>query len=321
MLSRLPYRHHASSSFFYMKHHFFSSITTTSTSPISSSSSPSSSPVSDNIRTILHDLKASEHFDLIVVGSGPAAQKCAINSSKKGKKVAIIDKRAMFGGVCVHTGTIPSKTFREAILHLTAYRHKGFYGDAYSQTRNIEMEDILDRVKKVEFAEMDIIRNQLMRNGIHLIHGSARFLEANTLAVLDDKVAGKESATDAQRHNTANVCQRVLTADQFLIAVGTRPARREDIPFDGETIFDSDQILWGGVKSIPKQLIVVGAGVIGMEYASMINIIPGTQVTVIDSRKEILDMADKEVSDALCYAMRQSGARFLTEETIKSVEV
>lgn len=112
----------------------------------------------------------------------------------------------------------------------------------------------------------------------------------------------------------------VLTADKFLIAVGTRPARREDIPFDGKTIFDSDQILWGGIRTVPKRLIVVGAGVIGMEYASMISIIPGSEVTVIDGRKEILDMADKQVSEALCYAMRQTGTRFYLEESIERVE-
>jgi NAD(P) transhydrogenase len=113
---------------------------------------------------------------------------------------------------------------------------------------------------------------------------------------------------------------RVLTADKFLVCVGTRPARRPDIPFDGETIFDSDQLLWGRVKAVPKRLIVVGAGVIGMEYASMMSIIPGTEVTVIDGRKDILDMADKEVSEALCYSMRQTGTRFYTQESIKSVK-
>ena len=112
----------------------------------------------------------------------------------------------------------------------------------------------------------------------------------------------------------------MLTADNFLVCVGTRPARRPGIPFDGETIFDSDQLLWGKVKSVPRRLIVVGAGVVGMEYASMMTIIPGTDVTVIDGRKEILDMADKEVSEALCYSMAQTGTRFLVNETIKSVE-
>jgi NAD(P) transhydrogenase len=114
--------------------------------------------------------------------------------------------------------------------------------------------------------------------------------------------------------------RRVLTADKFLVAVGTRPAHPPDMEFDGTLIFDSDQILWGGIKTVPKRLIIVGAGVIGMEYASMMSIIPGTQVTVIDGRRDILEMADKEVTDALCHAMRQRGARFLTEETIEKVE-
>ncbi|RHZ02801.1 hypothetical protein DYB31_004630 [Aphanomyces astaci] len=273
---------------------------------------------------VLRNLRASEHFDLVVIGSGPAGQKCAIDSAKHGKKVAIIDKKDMHGGVCVHTGTIPSKTFREAVLHLTAHRHKGFYGNAYTASttgKRLSLEEILDRVKKVEDAETDLTRNQLTRNGIILINGTARFLpteDKKTIAVLSNDSYTEK--TDAQRHNDANICKRVLTADKVLIAVGTRPARRPDLDYDGRLIFDSDQLLWGGVDIVPKRLIVVGAGVIGMEYASMISIIPGTQVTVIDGRKEILDMADKEVSDALCYYMRKRGSRFLTEESIVKVE-
>ncbi|KDO22067.1 hypothetical protein SPRG_12054 [Saprolegnia parasitica CBS 223.65] len=272
---------------------------------------------------ILRNLRASEHFDLVVIGSGPSGQKCAIDSAKHGKKVAIIDKKDMHGGVCVHTGTIPSKTFREAVLHLTAHRHKGFYGNAYSATsgKRMSIQDILDRVQKVESAEMDLTRNQLLRNGIYLINGTARFLpdaDKKTVAVLSND--SYTEATDGQRHSDANICKRVLTADKFLISVGTRPARHPNMDFDGELIFDSDQLLWGALTNVPKRLIVVGAGVIGMEYAAMISIIPGTQVTVIDGRKEILEMADKEVSDALCYSMRQRGTRFLTEETIDFVE-
>lgn len=271
---------------------------------------------------MLQNLKASEHFDLIVIGSGPAGQKCAIDSAKSGKKVAVIDKRDMHGGVCAHTGTIPSKTFREAVLHLTAYRHKEFYdGSFYNYSKRVGIEDILDRVRKVERSETDIIRSQLLRNGVELINGTARFLSdpnKKTVAVLSNETY--QTATDPTRHQTADICKRVLTADKFLIAVGTRPARRPDIPFDGETIFDSDQILWGGLRTVPKRLIVIGAGVIGMEYASMISIVPGTRVTIVDGRKEILDMADKEVSEALCYFMRQTGSRFLCEETLDTVE-
>ncbi|KAF0695972.1 Aste57867_13244 [Aphanomyces stellatus] len=285
-----------------------------------------SAKCSETLSDLMRNLKASEHFDLVVIGSGPAGQKCAVDSAKHGKKVAIIDKKDMHGGVCVHTGTIPSKTFREAVLHLTAHRHKGFYGSAYSAGgsttgKRLSVDEILDRVKKVEEAETDLTRNQLSRNGIQLINGTARFLpteDKKTIAVLsNDSYVEK---TDAQRHDDANICKRVLTADKFLIAVGTRPARHPDLDYDGSLIFDSDQLLWGGVDIVPKRLIVVGAGVIGMEYASMISIIPGTQVTVIDGRKDILDMADKEVSDALCYYMRQRGSRFLTEESIVKVE-
>ncbi|KAH9062898.1 hypothetical protein Ae201684P_009164 [Aphanomyces euteiches] len=275
--------------------------------------SAEAAPSTSHFSEVLRNLRASEHFDLVVIGSGPAGQKCAIDSAKHGRKVAIIDKKDMHGGVCVHTGTIPSKTFREAILHLTAHRHKGFYGNAYSASpagKRLGLDEILDRVKKVEEAETDLTRNQLTRNGIVLINGTARFLpteDKKTIAVLsNDSYVEK---TDAQRHSDANICKRVLTADKILISCGTRPARRPDLEYDGRLIFDSDQLLWGGVDIVPKRLIVVGAGVIGMEYASMISIIPGTQVTVIDGRKEILDVADKEVSDALCHYMRQPARR------------
>ncbi|KAE9041234.1 putative soluble pyridine nucleotide transhydrogenase [Phytophthora rubi] len=281
-----------------------------------------SEPAAENkpLGDTLRELRASEHFDLIVIGSGPAGQKCAIDSAKHGKSVAIIDKRDMMGGVCVHTGTVPSKTFREAALHLTGYRHKAFYNGRAGPSKRFGVEDILQRVKKVEDAETDITRHQLMRNGVQLINGTARFLPGNNhmVAVLSNE--SYETATDAKRHTSADICKRVLTADKFLVCVGTRPARRPDIPFDGETIFDSDQLLWGKVKTVPRRLIVVGAGVIGMEYASMMTIIPGTDVTVIDGRQEILNMADKEVSEALCYSMAQTGTRFLVGETIKSVE-
>ncbi|CAI5735216.1 unnamed protein product [Hyaloperonospora brassicae] len=268
----------------------------------------------------LRELRASEHFDLIVIGSGPAGQKCAIDSAKHGKSVAIVDKRDMLGGVCVHTGTVPSKTFREAALHLTGYRHRAFYNGQAGPSKRFGVEDILQRVTKVEKAETDITRHQLMRNGVQLITGTARFMPGNShmIAVLSNE--SYETATDTKRHSSANICKRVLTADNFLVCVGTRPARRPDIPFDGETIFDSDQLLWGKVKAVPRRLIVVGAGVVGMEYASMMTIIPGTDVTVIDGRKEILNMADKEVSEALCYSMAQTGTRFLVDEIIKSVE-
>eukprot|EP00904_Undaria_pinnatifida_P013325 jgi/Undpi1/9122/HiC_scaffold_26.g11580.m1 len=268
---------------------------------------------------------SSAHYDLIIVGSGPAAQMCALESIKYGKTVCVIDKSSMLGGVCVHTGTIPSKTFREAVLHLTGWRHQGFYGRSSQRARAaMSIPDVLARVQKVEASEMEVVRDQMQREGIELISGTARFLpsrkgQPHRVIVLRTSEEA-EAKTSVYRHIEASLPDVTLSADRFLVACGTRPLRRPDVPFDGARIFDSDQLLWGGVKSVPRDLIVVGAGVIGMEYASMINIIPGTTVTVIDPRDEVLGFADRELAQALCYSMRKNGARFLLGEKVKSVE-
>ncbi|CAM9428680.1 unnamed protein product, partial [Hapterophycus canaliculatus] len=266
--------------------------------------------------------KASAHYDLVIVGSGPAAQKCAIESAKYGKSVCIVDKSSQIGGVCVHTGTIPSKTFREAVLHLTGWRHQGFYGRSSQRARAaVEIPDVLARV---EMKETEVVRDQLQREGIELVSGTARFLpgtEGEPHRVMVLRTSEKtEAKTSVYRHIEASLPSVTLSADRFLVACGTRPLRRPDVPFDGSRIFDSDQLLWGGVDRVPRDLIVIGAGVIGMEYASMINVVPGTTVTVIDPREEVLGFADREVTQALCYSMRKNGARFLLGEKVKSVE-
>ncbi|CBJ29397.1 conserved unknown protein [Ectocarpus siliculosus] len=266
--------------------------------------------------------KSSAHYDLVIVGSGPAAQKCAIESAKYGKSVCIVDKSSQLGGVCVHTGTIPSKTFREAVLHLTGWRHQGFYGRSSQRARAaVAIPDVLARV---EAKETEVVRDQLQREGIELISGTARFLpgsEGEPHRVMVLRTSEKtEAKTSVYRHIEASLPSVTLSADRFLVACGTRPLRRPDVPFDGSRVFDSDQLLWGGVDRVPRDLIVVGAGVIGMEYASMINVIPGTTVTVIDPRDEVLGFADREVTQALCYSMRKNGARFLLGEKVKSVE-
>ncbi|CAN0369841.1 unnamed protein product [Ectocarpus sp. 6 AP-2014] len=266
--------------------------------------------------------KSSAHYDLVIVGSGPAAQKCAIESAKYGKSVCIVDKSSQLGGVCVHTGTIPSKTFRRAVLHLTGWRHQGFYGRSSQRARAaVAIPDVLARV---EAKETEVVRDQLQREGIELISGTARFSpgsEGEPHRVMVLRTSEKtEAKTSVYRHIEASLPSVTLSADRFLVACGTRPLRRPDVPFDGSRVFDSDQLLWGGVDRVPRDLIVVGAGVIGMEYASMINVIPGTTVTVIDPRDEVLGFADREVTQALCYSMRKNGARFLLGEKVKSVE-
>ena len=244
-------------------------------------------------------MKAANH-DLVVIGSGPAGQKAAIAAAKLGKKVAVVDRKEMVGGVCLHTGTIPSKTLREAILYLSGFRERTFYGKDYSVSREITVADLAFRVQKVMAKEMEVVRAQLARNHVNTIHGRAQFTDANTLQVngSDDSV--------------------VLTGDHILIACGTRPAHTRTVPLDGERIIDSDQLLQG--KTLPRELIVVGAGVIGLEYASMVTAL-NIKVTVVEARPSILEFVDTEMIEALMYFMRQRGATFRLGEKVVSVGI
>ncbi|KAJ0394748.1 hypothetical protein P43SY_004050 [Pythium insidiosum] len=251
-------------------------------------------------------------YDLVVIGSGPSATQCAIESAKRGKRVAIVDKKAMVGGVCVHTGTIPSKTFREAVLHLSGYRHHGFYGKSYSM-KTVTIDDILYRVKRVVESEVDVIKAQLKAARVDYIAGVARFETDHELSIV--RTAEELTIEDETMPNVSRV-----RAEKVLIACGTRPAHNPLVPIDGKVIFDSDQILTGDIRELPRSLIVVGAGVIGMEYASMLNVVPGHSVTVIDGRPEILSFADAEIVSMLKYEMRSKGARFLLGENIERVE-
>lgn len=237
-------------------------------------------------------------YDLVVIGSGPAGQKGAIAAAKLGKKVAVIDRKDMIGGVCLHTGTIPSKTLREAILFLTGFRERSFYGQDYGVNREISVRDLAFRVQKVVEKEVEIVRAQLARNHVATISGSARFVDPATLEIT--------SADGAVR----------LTAEHILIACGTRPAHTTTVPLDGERIIDSDQLLRG--KTLPRDMIVVGAGVIGLEYASMVTAL-NIKVTVIEARPSVLDFVDRETIEALMYFMRQRGATFRLGEKVVSV--
>jgi NAD(P) transhydrogenase len=237
-------------------------------------------------------------FDLVVIGSGPAGQKAAIAAAKLGKKVAVVDRKEMVGGVCLHTGTIPSKTLREAILYLSGFREKSFYGKDYSVNREITVADLAFRVQKVMAKEMEVVRAQLARNHITMAHGRARFTDPHSLEV--ETLDGPSA----------------LTGEHILIACGTRPAHNPTVPLDGERIIDSDQLLAG--KTLPRDLIVVGAGVIGLEYASMVTAL-NIGVTVIEARPTILDFVDAEMIEALMYFMRQRGATFRLGETVVSV--
>jgi NAD(P) transhydrogenase len=242
----------------------------------------------------------SPRYDLVVIGSGPAGQKGAIAAAKLGKRVAIVDREAMIGGVCLNTGTIPSKTLREAILYLTGLRQRAFYGRDYKLKQEILVSDLMSRVESVKTREKEVIKQQLGSNGITIINGQARFVDASSLEV----------------DNNGDVT--LLTADNVLIACGTRPAHAPEIPFDGDRIRDADQL--GHVGEIPRDLIVVGAGVIGIEYASMVAAL-GVKVTVIEQRPTLLDFVDQEILESLSFYLRRQGVVFRLGEKVTGVEI
>ena len=240
-------------------------------------------------------------YDLVVIGSGPAGQKGAICAAKLRKKVAIVDRGARLGGVSLHTGTIPSKTLREAILYLSGFRQRSFYGSDYVLQEIISMPDLSRRVTKVREHELEVVRNQLRRNGVAVLEGSARFTGPKALSVETPEAS------------------RTIKAENVLIACGTRPARHPDIPCDGKCIFDSDQLIALDVE-MPRSAIVVGAGVIGLEYASMLTAL-NIKATVVDQRPTLLDFVDREIIDALTYHMRVRKTIFRLGEQVKSVSV
>ena len=281
-----------------------------------------------------HNVSIENRYDLLIIGSGPAGQKAAINASKMGKRVAIIDKRGMLGGVCIHTGTIPSKTFREAILYLTGYRQRGFYGKGHLRRDAITAADVLDRVRKVEMWETETVMDQLHRNGVVIIEGTARFVDEHHIDILpvhaDNKytfnkppspLVGREgigNSTDSSISSTST--GNVLYGDKIMICVGTRPARNDMYPWSSPLIYDSDQILQRANWDRIRQLIVVGSGVIAMEYASMFAALPGCKVTIIDEKQNFLEFVDNEINSTLRHIMSKHGATFRLGEKVINVE-
>jgi len=239
-------------------------------------------------------------YDVLVLGSGPGGQKAAIATAKLGKRAAVVERRDMVGGVCINTGTIPSKTLREAVLYLTGLSQREMYGDSYRVKEDINVTDLLSRAHHVIGREVDVIRNQLSRNHVSLLPGLGSFLDEHTVEVLDGTAEGKK-----------------VTAEHIVIATGTTPARPSTVDFDGKTIIDSDGILQ--LERVPQSMIVVGAGVIGIEYASMFAAL-GTKVTVVESRERMLDFCDIEVVEALKYHLRDLAVTFRFGETVAAVE-
>ena len=238
-------------------------------------------------------------YDLIVIGSGPSGQRAAVAAAKMNKRVAVVESRSVVGGVCVNTGTIPSKTMREAVLHLSGYNYRSIYGINYRVKEKITMADLAFRVQAVIKTEVDVTEAQLSRNGIDVVHGIARFLDPHQV-----RVEGPQADS-------------TLEADRIIIAVGTKPATSPKVPINGRTIINSDQIL--GLEALPHSLIVVGGGVIGVEYACMFAVL-GVRVTLIEKRNRLLEFADQEIIEALSYHLRDSRVTMRLGEEVDSVE-
>jgi NAD(P) transhydrogenase len=238
-------------------------------------------------------------YDLLVLGSGPGGQKAAIGAAKLGQRVGVVERRHMVGGVCVNTGTIPSKTLREAVLYLTGLSMRELYGQSYRVKQEITVQDLLARTQHVIGREIEVVRSQLFRNHIDLLIGSGRFLDPRTV-----EVHGGE--------------HRVVTAEQIVIATGSQPARPAHVEFDEVRVVDSDGIL--ALERVPDTMVVVGAGVIGIEYASMFAAL-GTRVTVVEKRNVMLEFCDPEVVESLKFHLRDLSVTFRFGEEVEKVEV
>jgi NAD(P) transhydrogenase len=238
-------------------------------------------------------------YDLIVIGSGPAGQRAAIQAAKSGRRAAVVESREIVGGVCITNGTIPSKTMREAVLYLSGFTYQGIYGLNHHVKDKITMNDLSSRVNQVIKTEVDVIRGQLEHNGVDVLTGVGSFVDPTHVRV------------------TSSTGQADLTAPAILIATGTKPAVSSMVPINGRNIINSDQVM--DMPEIPKTLIVVGGGVIGVEYACMFAVL-GVRVTLIEKRPRLLEFADGEMAEALSYHLRDIRTTMRLNEEVASVE-
>ena len=244
---------------------------------------------------------ADYDYDMVVIGSGPAGQRAAVQAAKLGKRTAIVERHAEIGGVMVNSGTIPSKTLREAVMYLTGYRERGIYGESYSVKDDITMSDLMIRTNHVMQQKTDTLRHQLLRNRVELITADASFIDSHTLDL---------SSVDGRSH-------RPITTDKVVVAVGTSAARPDWTNVDGKHILLSDDIL--NLPELPRSLAIIGGGVIGLEYGSIFATL-GIRVTLIERDPRLLDFVDSELIDTLVYHLRQKRVTLRLNEEVTWME-
>jgi NAD(P) transhydrogenase len=240
------------------------------------------------------------HVDFLVVGSGPAGQKGAIQAAKLGKRVCLVERRSRVGGVTVHTGTIPSKTLREAVLYLSGWRQRCFYGRGYRLKHDVGVGDLMERLDVTIAHEIEVIRDQLYRNGVETVDGRACFVDPHRVRV--EKPGGELED---------------VTADRILLATGTRPLRPRDVPFDDTRVIDSDGIL--RLEKLPRTMTVIGAGVIGVEYATIFSALD-VKVSLVDGRDRIMAFLDREIVSDLEFHLRDRGVVLRLGEHVAAIE-
>ena len=236
-------------------------------------------------------------YDLIVIGSGPGGQRAAIQGTKAGKRVAVIEKQASIGGVCINSGTIPSKTMREAVLHLSGFYDKNFYGTNYNSKDTCTMADLNFRVQHVVENEVGVIQSQLKRNNVTIIHGTGRFTSPHHIRVDNANGFGE------------------FESEYIIIATGTKPSVNPKVPINGRNIINSDQIL--SMPQIPRTFIVVGGGVIGVEYACMFATL-GVRVIIVEKRPRLLEFADTEMAVSYTH-LDTAGRLHIDDELMKEL--
>ncbi|MFZ0846290.1 MAG: Si-specific NAD(P)(+) transhydrogenase [Pseudolabrys sp.] len=240
-------------------------------------------------------------YELIVIGSGPSGRRAAIQAAKIGKSVLVVEKGRRVGGASVHTGTIPSKTLRETVLNLSGWRERGFYGRAYRVKQDIGADDLLARLHKTLDHEVEVLEHQFSRNSVKTTRGEGRFVGPHQIEVTDE-------VGEAHLYNAKNI----------LIACGTRPFRPDYVPFNGKTVFDSDEII--ELPVLPRSLTVIGGGVIGVEYATIFNALD-VAVTLIDTRPTILDFVDVELIEEFVHDLRDRNLSLRLGSAVTAIEL
>ncbi len=240
-----------------------------------------------------------EAIDMLVIGSGPAGRRAAVQSAKLGKSVLVVDRGKRLGGVSVHTGTIPSKTLRETVLNLSGWRERGFYGRGYRVKQTISSGDLVERLQKTLDHEVEVLQHQFMRNTVRSMFAAAKFLGPHRV----------QFTTEACEISEA-------TFEHALIATGTHPHRPHNVPFDGKRVLDSDEIL--NLEHLPRTLTVIGGGVIGVEYATIFSALD-VPVTLIEARDQILEFVDREIVDDFIHQMRDRGMTIRLGSAVKEI--